>query len=133
MLTLESIRFPYFLTGYGLGGYFGGYDQIGRYPVSSSPNFFLNILHQFGFIGFFIIISLFSLIIVNIYKSYKFEDNQNYKTIKLATISGLISLFITANLFPAFLHFPISSILGIFIALSTRKNQGSELQSISKV
>ena len=107
----DVFSFPYLITGYGLGSEFNNIVTKVAWPISSSPNFILSILHQFGIIVFSIIL-YFSFKLLQITKK-----NKDYKLHYV-----FICTIITSSFFPAFFHFPLLFILGFYYSINFKLN-----------
>ena len=107
----EVFSFPYLITGHGLGSEFTNFVTKVAFPISSSPNFILFLLHQFGIIVFSIIL-YFSFKLLQITKK-----NKDYKLYYV-----FICAIITSSFFPAFYHFPILFIFGFYYSINFKLN-----------
>ena len=97
--------------GHGLGSEFTNFVTKVAFPISSSPNFILFLLHQFGIIVFSIIL-YFSFKLLQITKK-----NKDYKLYYV-----FICAIITSSFFPAFYHFPILFIFGFYYSINFKLN-----------
>ncbi len=115
----DSFEFPYLLVGHGFGSEFemGGYMALKRMPISSSPNFYLNVLYEAGFVSSFFIFSIGAYVLWRIRWVYKNAVSYETRRASLALLGGIISTGLVFTMFPAVLHFPIIPLVSIFMAL----------------
>ncbi|MFQ5730121.1 MAG: O-antigen ligase family protein, partial [Waddliaceae bacterium] len=114
----QSLESP--LIGHGFGSDFLQGSE--RFPVSSSPNFFLNIAYEMGFPALFMFLYIFFKLFVIVNQGYNRVRHSEFNPFFLGYSACLLSIGILLNMFP------INAVFGRWVGIGFFHSKMGEIR-----
>jgi len=126
----QSLHIPYLFVGHGFGSYF---DQYSLLPVSSAPNFFINMLYEFGLFGFGFLVFILARIYLDLFRIYNTRLTPYVNKLTVGVLGSYTCLGVVLCIFPALYNFPLAAIGAMLLAFCYQLDTSNESRSAETV